>query len=55
MCSQCFKNNIFEYHSALSDTTLDICEKCANREYYGTKGNSKKLQQEKKRGLRFGK
>lgn len=55
MCSNSFQNNIFEYHSTLSNTTLDICEKCARREYYGTKSNSKKWKKDKKLGLYFGK
>jgi hypothetical protein len=55
MCSNNFKNNIFEYHSTLSNTTLNICEKCANREYYGTGSNSKKWKKDKRLGLSYGK
>lgn len=55
MCEQIFKKNVFEYHSAFSNTTLNICERCAVREYYGTKGRAgKKWNKERKLGLYFG-
>ena len=58
-CQMCKKLSsakfIYRYHSQLSDTKLNICYKCAIREYYGTKYTlSKKWKKDKEDGKLFG-
>jgi hypothetical protein len=57
MCQKPFNEKyVYEYHSTLSDTKINICHKCAIREYYGTKyTHGKKWKKEKKEGKLFGK
>ena len=55
MCKSSFNGNVnYEYHSSFSNTILQICKKCAIREYYGTNhSKSKKWKKYKKDGKLF--
>jgi hypothetical protein len=57
MCKVDFKDDkYYEYHSYFSNTTLQICYKCAIREYYGSKyAKGKKWKKDKEKNWLFGK
>ena len=54
-CGAVVRGNVYQYTSPMSKESLKICNKCAIREYYGTKGKaSKKWRMEKEIGKIFG-